>query len=199
MFILKNVVYKDIINIKYLHIPKNTVSFISGDSGSGKTTLFKLLNHTLMPDSGEIVCTNSETFSRNNVLLVSQKVFLYKGSILENFEKFYNMRCVNLPNIEFLTSILDIFNICLDINQDVNTMSGGERLRIYTAIFLSFMPNIILLDEPTASLDEGNSIIVMQNIITFCKSNNIGLVIISHNTNIINKFSENTIYIKGIQ
>lgn len=194
MFVLKDVVYKDIINIKYLHIPKNIVSFISGDSGSGKTTLFKLLNNTLIPDSGEILFNG--VFSRENILLVSQKVFLYRCSILENFKKFYNMRLVPVPDINFITNILEIFNINNDVNSDVSTMSGGERMRIYAAIFLSFMPKVILLDEPTSALDASNSMIVMSNIINFCKSNNIDLIIISHNTNIIETFSENTIYIK---
>lgn len=196
MFVLKDVVYKDIINIKYLHIPKNIVSFISGESGSGKTTLFKLLNNTLLPDSGEVLLKDNKIIKRSDILLVSGKVFLYRCSILENFQNFYNMRSTPMPDINFIKNLMEIFNIDLDINSDVSIMSSGERLRIYTAIFLSFKPDIILLDEPTSALDDGTSIIVMRNIIDFCKSNGINLIVISHNIDIIEKFSENTIYIK---
>lgn len=196
MFKLKDVVYKNIVNIETLNIPRNIVSFITGESGSGKTTLFKLLNNTIIPESGQVLFNNSDVISREDVLLVSGKVFLYRCSILENFKKFYNIRSIPMPNIEFIENILKLFNFDIDINNDVSNMSSGERLRIYTAIFLSFMPKVILLDEPTSALDAQTSTIVVKNVINFCKSNDIGVIIISHNADIIEKFSENTIYIK---
>ena len=58
---------------------------------------------------------------------------------------------------------------------------------------MSFVPKVILLDEPTSALDEKNSDTMMDNIIKFCKQKSIDLVVISHDKNIVEKFSEHTI------
>lgn len=54
MFTLKDIKFKDILDIKNLEIKKENVTIISGPSGSGKSTLLKMLNNLLSPDEGDI-------------------------------------------------------------------------------------------------------------------------------------------------
>lgn len=54
MFEIKNLKYKDILNIKHLVIDKGSILSIVGESGSGKTTFIKMLNNIISADEGEI-------------------------------------------------------------------------------------------------------------------------------------------------
>ena len=63
---------------------------------------------------------------------------------------------------------------------DIYAMSGGEKQRVYIAIYLSFRPEIIMLDEPTSALDSRNTIDVIENIISFCRGNSSTVIIVSH-------------------
>lgn len=55
MFLLRNVKYKNILEIEELYIPEKMITVITGESGSGKTTLLKMLNKMITPDRGEIL------------------------------------------------------------------------------------------------------------------------------------------------
>ena len=74
-------------------------------------------------------------------------------------------------------------------------MSGGEKQRLYIAIYLSFKPKVIMLDEPTSALDEENSHEVIKNILSFSKENKITSLIVSHDKELANAFADNTVVI----
>lgn len=78
-----------------------------------------------------------------------------------------------------------------------NKMSGGERQRIFLAIFLAFATEVLLLDEPTAALDDKTSVELMQNIKEYCKKQGITVVCISHNAHLVNVFADETIHLEG--
>lgn len=190
-----NLYYKD------LSIPKNKINFITGESGAGKSTLLKLLNNTISADSGDIFY-NGRLISeidpielRKNTSLVSQEIFLFNETIEENFRQFYALRNLDCPSSQ---DIKDIINFCcldLPLDKHVSTLSGGEKQRLYISIFLSFKPEVLMLDEPTSALDRDNSHKLMSNIISFCKSSNTNLIVISHDKDIVDTFCENKIQI----
>ena len=72
-------------------------------------------------------------------------------------------------------------------------MSGGERQRVYIAIFLSFMPDVLMLDEPTSALDNTSSDIMMSNIKNFTKDNEMTTVVVSHYLPLAEKYGDNII------
>jgi putative ABC transport system ATP-binding protein len=190
-------------HIKYpnIEIYENEANFLQGDSGSGKTTLFKLINCTLSPAYGNIyyktksILEYDTVLLRKEILLVSQSVFLFNSTVRDNFIQFYSYLDKHAPTDEHINKFLDICCINTSLDKNCDTMSGGERHRIYISICLSLASKIIMLDEPTSSLDSSTAFKVMGNILNFCKENNITPLVISHDKHLTDKFCTNFIYI----
>lgn len=201
LFQASNLIYKENLIYNDVKIEKGKVNFIVGESGSGKSTFLKLLNHSIGPESGELLY-NGEAIAeydpialRREVSLVAQEPFLFDESILDNFKTFYSLRQAPMPSEDYIRQITELCCVNIPLDQMATTLSGGERQRAYISIFLSFCPKVILLDEPTSALDEKTSFKIMKNITDFCKGKNIEMVIVSHDKSIVDTFSENKIEI----
>ena len=181
---LSQVVFQSMIRYPDIKIPKGKTTFIHGPSGCGKSTLLKLINGTISPDSGEIVFNGNniddiDTIKlRRDILLVSQSVFLFSGTIEENFKKYYEYRDQETPSKEHMEKFLQICRAEFPLETRCETMSGGERQRVYIAIFLSFMPEVLMLDEPTSALDNTSSDIIMSNIKNFSDDNDMTTIVV---------------------
>ena len=195
-------------NIEYedIEIKDNEVTFIVGKSGTGKSSLLKIFNQTYSQTSGKVFYNGKDIDDlnaidlRKEILLISQNVFLFDDTIKGNFKSFYEFRGEEVISDEEIKKFLSICCIDFSIDESCITMSGGERQRIYTAIFLSFKPKVLMLDEPTSALDSINSKAMLKNIIDFCKDNSITLIIVSHDNELTNEFAENIITIqKAVQ
>lgn len=197
----KNLSFNEIIKYNDIKIIQHKSNFIIGKSGSGKSTLLRLFNGTMSPSSGTVFYSGKDINDiytinlRQEVLLVSQSVYLFDATIRENFNHFYDYRELTPPSEEKMKYFLDLCCVPFSLDIDCTTMSGGERQRVYIAIFLSFNPDVLMLDEPTSALDRQSSVNVMENVLTYCGENGITSVVVSHDANITEKFAENIIMI----
>lgn len=192
-------------NLEYLHIHyrnlsinKGEVTFLIGPSGVGKTTLFKLLNQTVSPTSGEVKYSNEFTVNdpvklRQEISLVSQDVFLFDETIEENFKHFYEIRNEEPLTQQQINNYLSLCQLDLPLHKPTSLMSGGERQRLYLALFLSFRPKVILLDEPTSALDMSTGVNVLKHVIEYAKKHDMTVVIISHDPTLVEHFNESVI------
>ncbi|MEG1929744.1 MAG: ABC transporter ATP-binding protein [Anaerovorax sp.] len=194
--------FNDQISYDSMEIDCEKVTFLCGESGCGKSTLLKMINGTLTPTSGEILYKNQNIAEwdtiqlRKEISLVSQEVFLFEGTIEENFQWFYQYREEPLIEKEGIYRLLALCKLDFPLHKIVTTMSGGERQRLYMAVFLSFLPKVILLDEPTSALDSISGFQVVENIIDFAKKNQMTLVIVSHDGELAKAFADQIIYLK---
>ncbi|MBU5427242.1 ABC transporter ATP-binding protein/permease [Tissierella pigra] len=156
---------------------------IKGDSGSGKTTLAKLLSGELKPDSGEILVYNKSIDSMNReqisrmISYVDQKSYVFKDTIFNNIDLYRNFTLDQvLKSMEHL-SINDIdYRKIID---DSNGLSGGQKSRICLARAIMKLPDILIVDEPTAALDDKSTTAIMK----YLCSLPITVLIISHHVN----------------
>jgi putative ABC transport system ATP-binding protein len=201
VFKTRDLVFNDSIHFPNINIPKNKVTFIIGKSGAGKTTLLKMFNGTLTQSNGDIFYNNKNTLDietiklRKEVSLTSQAVFLFDGTIRENFHEFYNYRQEKTPDDDKIKLFLNISCLDFSLAKECSEMSGGEKQRLYIAIFLSFKPKVIMLDEPTSALDEENAHEIIKNILSFSKENGITIIIVSHDKELAKDFADNIIMI----
>ena len=195
-------VFQSMIRYPDIKIAKGKTTFIHGPSGCGKSTLLKLINGTTSPDSGEIFykgnnIENIDTIDlRREILLVAQSVFLFTGTIEENFKKYYEYRDRDLPTKETMEKFLKICSAEFSLETRCETMSGGERQRVYISIFLSFLPDVLMLDEPTSALDNTSSDIMMSNIKNFSKDNEMTTIVVSHYLTLAEKYGDDIIVLE---
>ncbi len=192
-------------NVKFIKeyddfaIDKNEVVFVVGKSGSGKSTLLKLINNTLQLKSGRIFYKDENILNikpvelRKNIIMTSQENFLFDMTIRENFHEFYKLRDLEELTDEEITKFLKITNFDVDLNLNVEKLSGGEKQRVFLAIALSLDPEVLLLDEPTSALDNKTAFDMMKNIVNYCKHNDITLVVVTHARQLVDEFADKII------
>lgn len=153
---------------------------IVGLSGAGKSTILKCINRTYLPKQGSILY-NSKAFGTIDLARASERQMLY----LRNYEigyvsQFLNVMPRTTAKEHVMSALLDIgadeqtseekavemlsyFRLPEDL-WDIypNTFSGGERLRLNLAHAMVKEPRLLLLDEPTASLDNKTKILVKE-------------------------------------
>ncbi len=120
---------------------------IIGPNGAGKTTLLSILAGALAPDTGELQLAGA------TVGWVPQQPALYsKLSVAENLRLFARLEKVADPEAA-VAAMLEQTGLADRAGEEVGRLSGGNQQRVNIAIGLLADPSVLLLDEPSASLD----------------------------------------------
>lgn len=139
-----------------LRVQKGELVTVMGTSGSGKTTLLRLINRLSETDTGIILLNDKDIKEYNPVDLrrkigmVFQMPVVFKGSVRDNLAFGMKLWGGNI-DIETLSKQAGIPETLLDA--DTEQLSGGEKQRVCIARALANQPEVLLLDEPTSSLD----------------------------------------------
>ena len=139
-----------------LDVPPGCVTALLAPSGAGKSTLLRCLNRLLEPDAGHHHRSTAPTSAalepralRRRVGLVAQTPVMLPGDVAANVG--YGL---DDPATERLVEALDEAGLDASfLPRDAAALSGGERARVALARALARAPEVLLLDEPTASLD----------------------------------------------
>ena len=189
MIILKDIKFKNILDIENLEIHENVVTIVKGESGSGKSTMLKLLNNIISPDSGVVMYNGVDVNDinpitlRRDVIMQSQFPNIFPGNVRENLNIIFTLRGEEGLDDEKLLKALEIVNLKKDLTDDAQNLSGGEKTRLSIARLFLVEPEVFLLDEPGASLDSKTEEILMNNVISEIKRRNKTLIYISHSDN----------------
>jgi len=131
------------------------VFILFGPSGSGKTSLLRLINRLDEPDSGEIcvlgrpIREHLPTVLRRRVGMIFQEPRLMDGTVEANIRFAAEYHGIPLD----MEAALERVGLPGGGSRDVRELSGGEKQRVALARALAVDPDVLLLDEPTASLD----------------------------------------------
>lgn len=170
------------------NVEEGEIFAVMGPSGSGKSTLLRLINRLEDPSEGEIILdgkSNSEfpvRDLRRKAGLVLQIPQVFEGTVMDNllygprlFEG--DLKAAEKEAMELLPG----FNLPNDILQrDPIRLSVGEKQRISLLRTLLNKPEIILLDEPTSSLDPQSSTRLLELIRDINRQNNTTIIIVTH-------------------
>ena len=176
-----------------LELNKGETIAIIGISGSGKSTLLNIFSSLLIPNKGEVYYNNKNIFdlSKDQLLEVRRKDF---GIIFQAHYLFRGFNAdENLKISEYLSdqkvesNLLELLKIDHVMKQDIGELSGGQQQRLSCARVMTKKPKIIFADEPTGNLDMQTATEVMDVLFDYVKSNDAGLIIVTHEEEIAYK------------
>jgi ABC-type iron transport system FetAB ATPase subunit len=164
-----------------------SVLTIQGASGSGKSTLLRAIA-TLIPMSGGTLLFEGRevhaigiTEYRRRVAYVPQLPAMFEGSVAENLRAGPRFRGVALADAEGVR-LLERVGLAAELaGREAAELSGGERLRVALARALANDPRVLLLDEPTASLDPDAASVILDLVLALAKSGT-AILAVTHST-----------------
>ncbi|MCH4170154.1 MAG: ABC transporter ATP-binding protein [Lactobacillus sp.] len=168
---------------------------ITGPSGSGKTTLLTIIGHLQQASSGSIQVNGQDTSTYSAKQLTKLRFnefgFILQASNLIPFltvnDQFKLVdRLTNKGKLsQTPTALLDLLGIGELKDKFPNQLSGGERQRVAIARALYNDPDIILADEPTASLDTSRALQTVGILAQVAHDLHRGVIMITHDTKLL--------------
>ena len=154
-----------------------------GPSGCGKSTLLHLISGLIKPTSGQIILDGNQiTKPTPKCNLMLQQATLYPWlTVFQNAAFGLNIQGLSKTDTEKIVNpILRMVKLHNLANRNVRQLSGGQQQRVALARSLSTSPSVLLLDEPFSALDTFTRQNLQTEIRQICKTNNITLVIVTH-------------------
>jgi len=189
-------------------VRKGEFFIIIGPNGSGKTTLLKTLNSIIRPRHGKIEISGHalETYSRKAlarvIAFVPQEVpsdfpFRVREVVLMGRSPHMGMLGLEDEKDQAIAGAAMKFTHVAHLSQrKMSQLSGGERQRVFIARAICQNPQIILLDEPTASLDPGHQIRIMDLMEELKRERKITIIMVSHDINLAAMYGDRLLLLK---
>ena len=192
---------KAVNNINF-KISENEIVGLLGPNGCGKTTTIAMILGLLKPSSGKILVDGID-IENNRIELLHKMNFISpyielpkKLTVKENlivYSKLYSVRNFN-ERINYLSETLRLNDF---INKKTGELSSGQKNRVSLAKSLINSPSILLLDEPTASLDPETGDYIRTFLENYKKEKNISILLASHNMNEVERLCASVLMMKA--
>ncbi len=184
-------------------IEKNKTVGLLGPNGCGKTTTIGMILGLVAPTKGEILIDskNINLFSRDEILkrfnFASPYVELPKKLTVKQNLEIYG-RLYGIENLEYrINEISSDLDIKTFFNRKTGELSSGQKNRVSLAKSLINKPEILLLDEPTASLDPDIGDFIRSYIQEYKSKNKITILLASHNMSEVERLCNSIIMMKN--
>ena len=195
-----------ILNDINLDVYEGEIVAILGSSGCGKSTLLRLitglekLNHGKIKIFGKTIANSDfsiPTNHRNVGLVLQEKVLFPHLSVLENVK--FGIKGKKIFRTKKALDLLNLFRVDQYVHSYPNNISGGEQQRVAIARAIAPDPQILLMDEPFASLDEDLRKDLRHETKKILNINNITCIIVTHDIEDANSMADRIIKLKDGQ
>ena len=171
------------------------ITVIMGPNGAGKSLFVRCLHGLSKPKNGTILYGKLPVgvATRGRQSMVFQSPKLLRRSVIENLRFVANL---NKKNDQNLLELLKKTDLSLLKDQQVSTLSGGEKQRLSLARALVSNPEILFLDEATSSLDP-RSVFIIENLMVEIKLKNVKIILITHDVNQAKRIADDIIFMNN--
>jgi tungstate transport system ATP-binding protein len=193
LYELKNLIktydQRTVLNLERLGLERNKVIGLLGPNGAGKTTLLEILAFLIRPSAGNIwfekqmvdFTSGKLMDMRRKVVLIQQQPLLFTTTVFKNVEYPLKIRKVPSGNRESIVKdLLDLVGMKKFTQASADKLSGGETHRVAIAQALACSPKVILMDEPTSSVDVENQINIERIIKEINRKKGISVIFTTH-------------------
>lgn len=199
-----------------LSVPKGQVLALIGPSGAGKSTLIRCINRLVEPTSGHVILNDQDITAlgqrglraarRRMGMIFQEYALVERLSVMENllsgrlgYVGFWASWRRRFPqsDVEAAFSLLERVGLGQFPDKRADALSGGQRQRVGIARALLQNPDILLVDEPTASLDPKTSRQIMRLIIELCQERGLAAIINIHDVALAQQFSQRVVGLRS--
>lgn len=201
-----------------LQVPKGQIIGLIGPSGAGKSTLIRCINRLVEPSSGEILLggDNLVTLGRRDLrtqrrrigMIFQEYALVERLTVMENvlsgrlgYVPFWRsfLRRFDATDIQRAYQLLDRVGLLDHANKRADALSGGQRQRVGIARALAQDPDLLLVDEPTASLDPKTSRQIMRLLTEICEERNLPAIVNIHDVPLARQFMQRIVGLRAGQ
>jgi putative ABC transport system ATP-binding protein len=185
-----------------VHVKRGEVLVVTGPSGSGKSSFLRLLNRLDEPTGGVVRVDGIDYREmaprdlRRKVGMVTQRAFLFPGTVADNLRFGPRQRGITLSD-EQVADLLFRVGLTGYDTRDVANLSGGESQRVSLARALANSPIVLLLDEPTAALDESAKSGIESLIAQIVRETHLTCLMVTHDTAQAGRMAERIMLIEA--
>ncbi|MBN1634867.1 MAG: ATP-binding cassette domain-containing protein [Deltaproteobacteria bacterium] len=188
---------RDVLDIPEICIEKGKSIGLSGPNGSGKSTMLRIMAFLETPLSGEVYfnekkVNGDEPALRNQVTLLLQEPFLLKRTVFDNVAYGLKIRGISENLKDRVNHALRSVGLYPEefAHRRWYELSGGEAQRVCLASRLVLRPKVLMLDEPTASVDRRSAVMMKEAIASIRQSYETTLFIASHDLIWLNQVTD---------
>ncbi len=167
-------------------------TMIMGPNGSGKSLLLKLLHGLMQPTEGQILWGRhaaADVTARQ--ALVFQKPVLLRRSVAANIDFVLQARGKDRARRD---ALLDHVGLAHKADQPARLLSGGEAQRLALARALATDPEVMFLDEPTASLDPA-SVLAIERIVSEARDRGVRILFVTHDMGQSRRMADDVVFL----
>lgn len=191
-----------------LHVPAGEVLALIGPSGAGKSTLIRCVNRLVEPTAGRVVLDGLElTKLRSSALRRARRrmgMIFQEYALVERLTVMENVLSGRLGHVGFWASwfrrfpqadvsaalaLLERVGLGAMVDKRADALSGGQRQRVGILRALMQDPALLLVDEPTASLDPRTSRQIMRLLVELCGERGLAAIINIHDVALARQFA----------
>lgn len=194
--------YKDISALKDIRIELNKGEIVSivGPNGAGKTTLLKCIVRIVKPQEGGVLINGKDVASMKRRDLARCVGYVPQGSpsrfpitvfdaVLMGRRPYIAWK-PSQHDLEIVADLLRSMDLENDALRDFDQLSGGQKQKVLLARAFAQDTDILLLDEPTSSLDLKHQMEVMEMISAMVKEKGVAAIVAIHDLNLASRFSD---------
>lgn len=195
-----------------LKVPAGQVLALIGPSGAGKSTLIRCINRLVEPTSGSVTLDGEALtplrgkrlrLARRKIGMIFQSYALVERlSVMENvlsgrlgYVGFWRSlwRRFSGSDVQRACELLERVGLLEMLDKRGDALSGGQKQRVGIARALMQQPKLLLVDEPTASLDPKTSRQIMRLIVELCRENDLSVIINIHDVLLAQQFVDRVV------
>jgi iron complex transport system ATP-binding protein len=196
---------KPVINGISLEIKYGDFLGIVGPNGAGKSTLLRLMSRALIPTKGQILLEGKDLRRIHSKLIAQRIAFIPQETIVDfPFSVWETALLGRIPHLgrmqpegkkDFLITerALNLTDTLVLKERKINELSAGERQRVVIAKALAQEPILLFLDEPTAHLDIGHQVQILDLLARLNCKENLAIVIVLHDLNLAAEYCKRVI------
>ncbi len=198
-----------------LEVPDGQIMALIGPSGAGKSTLIRCINRLVEPTGGKVFLNDVELSSlgagalrrarRRMGMIFQEYALVERLSVMENvlsgrlgYVGFWRSYFRKYPQSDVDEAFRLLGRVGLDhmVDKRADELSGGQRQRVGICRALIQNPELLLVDEPTASLDPKTSRQIMRLVCELCKERNLSAIVNIHDVMLAQMFAERIVGLK---